>query len=432
MNYWLDLNHVASEGARKGPSTRSPPTASTTRSSGAGWRPASCAPAARPRSRLPATVAICLPGGADVGDPVKVQVAVAIQPAVHRQDDQASRQRHDAARAAGRLRREAEPAHERGARHSRLAAREDGGILVFVALLIPVVLLFLSLSVDIGNWWVHKRHLQLQVDAAAFAGGALLGECFTDCGGREHRDQERGDAVRRRRRARATTARSAARTRGRSRSSTRARRTPVGAVDPDDTETQPPCDTPDLMLDVKASEAGLPLIFQIPGLPNVGRDQRACARAAEVGRGAGRAAARRRSRPPLHVRLRDLRQRGHRCISRDGAADRRPARAATISSGPRRAAIPVSIASAHVGVRLRLVGGVDPNCRLRSALHGVLRRGLDERRRPHPRLEHGHRADGSQRLAASRLLRSRTRTSRSRRLQRAGSRPRSTSARRIL
>ena len=51
---------------------------------------------------------------------------------------------------------------------------------MFVALLMPVVLLFLSLTVDIGNWWVHKRHLQLQVDAAAFAGGAFLGDCFSD------------------------------------------------------------------------------------------------------------------------------------------------------------------------------------------------------------------------------------------------------------
>ena len=64
-----------------------------------------------------------------------------------------------------------------------LAAREDGGILVFVAVLLPVVLLFLSFTVDIGNWWVHKRHLQTQVDAAALAGGALLGECFTDPAG---------------------------------------------------------------------------------------------------------------------------------------------------------------------------------------------------------------------------------------------------------
>ena len=64
-----------------------------------------------------------------------------------------------------------------------LAAREEGGIVVFVAMLMPVFLLFLALSVDIGNWWVHKRHLQLQVDAAALAGGALLGDCFTDPAG---------------------------------------------------------------------------------------------------------------------------------------------------------------------------------------------------------------------------------------------------------
>ena len=64
-----------------------------------------------------------------------------------------------------------------------LAAREDGGILVFVGMLTPVILLFLAFSVDIGNWWVHKQHLQLQADAAALAGGALLGECFTDPAG---------------------------------------------------------------------------------------------------------------------------------------------------------------------------------------------------------------------------------------------------------
>ena len=58
--------------------------------------------------------------------------------------------------------------------------REDGGIIVFFALLLPVILLFLSLAVDIGNWWVHRRHLQLQADAAALAGGALFGGCFTD------------------------------------------------------------------------------------------------------------------------------------------------------------------------------------------------------------------------------------------------------------
>ena len=39
---------------------------------------------------------------------------------------------------------------------AELTSREDGGVLVFGALLLPVVLLFLALSVDIGNWWVHN------------------------------------------------------------------------------------------------------------------------------------------------------------------------------------------------------------------------------------------------------------------------------------
>ena len=75
MNYWLDLNHVASEGARK--------AAVNTYASDAEYE-------GYLRDRLetgelrtggttsipsPATVAVCLPEGSDVGDPVTVQVA---------------------------------------------------------------------------------------------------------------------------------------------------------------------------------------------------------------------------------------------------------------------------------------------------------------------------------------------------------------------
>lgn len=74
MNYWLDLNHVASEGARK--------AAVNTYTSDAEYD-------AYIRSRLetaelrtggttsipaPSDIAICLPEGSDVGDPVTVQV----------------------------------------------------------------------------------------------------------------------------------------------------------------------------------------------------------------------------------------------------------------------------------------------------------------------------------------------------------------------
>ena len=76
MNYWLDLNHVASEGARK--------AAVNHFSTDAGYE-------TYIRGRLeteelrtggtssipsPATIAVCLPEGSDVGDPVTVQVAV--------------------------------------------------------------------------------------------------------------------------------------------------------------------------------------------------------------------------------------------------------------------------------------------------------------------------------------------------------------------
>ena len=76
MNYWLDLNHVAAEGARKA-AVNYYPTAGeyqtyvrdrleTTELRNGGT---SSIPTA-------ATVSICLPEGSDVGDPVTVKVAV--------------------------------------------------------------------------------------------------------------------------------------------------------------------------------------------------------------------------------------------------------------------------------------------------------------------------------------------------------------------
>lgn len=76
MNYWLDLNHVASEGARKAAVNTFPTAAEyqtyvrdrleTTelRSGGTNSIPTG------------ATVSICLPEGSDVGDSVTVQVEV--------------------------------------------------------------------------------------------------------------------------------------------------------------------------------------------------------------------------------------------------------------------------------------------------------------------------------------------------------------------
>jgi hypothetical protein len=52
----------------------------------------------------------------------------------------------------------------------RRAVDERGAALVFVALALPVFVGFGIFVIDVGNWWVHKRHLQIQADAAALAG----------------------------------------------------------------------------------------------------------------------------------------------------------------------------------------------------------------------------------------------------------------------
>ena len=147
----------------------------------------------------------------------------------------------------------------------RLPRDESGGVIVLTALLLPFVVLLLTLSVDIGNWWVHKRHLQLQADAAALAGGALFGECFTDPSAANTDIQDE-----------ATKYNGAAGSVyngqvGNANKGTisvlyQSKTYAAGSHAADDTETQPPCNTPSLMFDVKATEASLPLLFDIPGL----------------------------------------------------------------------------------------------------------------------------------------------------------------------
>ena len=75
MNYWLDLNHVASEGARK-------PAVNTFASDGAydsylrnRLETAELRTGGTSSIPAPSTVNVCLPEGGDVGDPVTVQVA---------------------------------------------------------------------------------------------------------------------------------------------------------------------------------------------------------------------------------------------------------------------------------------------------------------------------------------------------------------------
>jgi hypothetical protein len=56
--------------------------------------------------------------------------------------------------------------------------REDGSALMLVAIGLPVLLVVFAIVVDVGNWYVHRRALQNQVDAAVLAGSQLWGSCF--------------------------------------------------------------------------------------------------------------------------------------------------------------------------------------------------------------------------------------------------------------
>jgi Flp pilus assembly protein TadG len=57
---------------------------------------------------------------------------------------------------------------------------EAGQVVVLFAMLLPVLFGLGAVVLDIGNWYVHKRHLQTQVDAAAFAAATGFSGCFVD------------------------------------------------------------------------------------------------------------------------------------------------------------------------------------------------------------------------------------------------------------
>jgi hypothetical protein len=52
--------------------------------------------------------------------------------------------------------------------------------MVIFAVVLPVILLMGILSVDVGNWYVHKKRAQTLVDAAVFAGASGFSGCFHD------------------------------------------------------------------------------------------------------------------------------------------------------------------------------------------------------------------------------------------------------------
>ena len=64
----------------------------------------------------------------------------------------------------------------------RLGREEHGGVVVLVAVMMPVLLLVGAFVIDVGNWFAHKRHLQRTVDAGALAAGSTynLFRCLND------------------------------------------------------------------------------------------------------------------------------------------------------------------------------------------------------------------------------------------------------------
>lgn len=59
----------------------------------------------------------------------------------------------------------------------RLARDDHGAVLVFFALFAPVAVVFMSFVIDVGNWFWHARHLQLQADAGALAAAQAFQGC---------------------------------------------------------------------------------------------------------------------------------------------------------------------------------------------------------------------------------------------------------------
>ena len=55
---------------------------------------------------------------------------------------------------------------------------ERGQTIVLFSVLLPLILLLTSIAWDAGNWWIHRRHLQTQADAAVLATVNDFSNCF--------------------------------------------------------------------------------------------------------------------------------------------------------------------------------------------------------------------------------------------------------------
>ena len=137
--------------------------------------------------------------------------------------------------------------------------RDRGAVLVMVALVLPVLILFAMFAIEVGNWFVHKRHLQVQVDAAALAGGDMFGSCLSGSGGGDTSIYNEANKY---------NGATGSTYNGQIGGSNKGAVTVLyqkknyadGTSDPDLTsDLDPPCTS--FIFDVKATEAGLPVLF---------------------------------------------------------------------------------------------------------------------------------------------------------------------------
>ena len=145
---------------------------------------------------------------------------------------------------------------------------QRGGVIAMVAVALPVLLLFVAFVVDVGNWFEHKRHLQMQADAAALAGASRFNDCFSSSStGNTNIQNEAtkygggpGSAY---------NGQVGGSNKGTISVRFNSKTFAAGGPPADDTDTSPPCTS--MMLDVKETEANLPLFFSglIPGLPSL-------------------------------------------------------------------------------------------------------------------------------------------------------------------
>ena len=144
-------------------------------------------------------------------------------------------------------------------RFTRLAD-PTGATLVIFAIWLPVLVLFGTFVLDVGNWFAHKRHLQTQADAGALAAGGSFNQCFGGGGStavenmaRQYAGDPGASSV--------FNSQIGGANRGTVTIRINSKTYAVGGPGPDDTVEAPACTAK--MVDVKATEANLPLFLGV-------------------------------------------------------------------------------------------------------------------------------------------------------------------------